>query len=43
MVINNIEIFLRKKEKKSSDMVANNIKFSQKMKNKSQLSIEKNI
>ena len=43
MVINNIEIFLRKKEKKSSDMVANNIKLSQKMKNKSQLSIEKNI
>ena len=43
MVINNIEIFLRKKEKKSSDIVANNIKLSQKMKNKSQLSIEKNI
>ena len=43
MVINNIEVLLRKKEKKISDMVANNIKFSQKMKNKSQLSIEKNI
>ena len=38
-----IKIFLKKKKKKSNNMVMNVTKISQKMKNKSLLSIEKNI
>ena len=37
------QIFLKKKKKKSNNMVVNVTKISQKMKNKSLLSIEKNI
>ena len=39
----NIKIFLKKKKKKSSNIVVNVTKISQKMKNKSLLTIEKNI
>ena len=38
-----IKIFLKKKKKSSNNMAANVTKISQKMKNKSLLSIEKNI
>ena len=38
-----IKIFLKKKKKKSDNMVVNVTKISQKMKNKSLLRIEKNI
>ena len=38
-----IKIFLKKKKKKSNNMVVNVTKISQKMKNKSLLSIEQNI
>ena len=38
-----IKIFLKNKKKKSDNMVVNVTKISQKMKNKSLLSIEKNI
>ena len=37
------EIFLKNKKKKSEKMIANLTKISQKMKNKSLLSIEKNV
>ena len=40
-LVKNIKIFLKKK--KSNNMVVNVIKISQKMKNKSLLSIEKNV
>ena len=38
-----IKIFLKKKKKKSSNMAVNVTKISEEMKNKSLLSIEKNI
>ena len=38
-----IKVFLEKKKKKSDNMVVNNAKIYQKMKNKSFLSKEKNI
>ena len=38
-----IKIFLKKKKKNSNNMVMNVIKISQKAKNKSLLTIEKNI
>ena len=38
-----IKIFLEKKKKKSGNMVVNISKISQKMRNKSLLSVEKNI
>ena len=38
-----IKIFLKKKKKNSNNMVMNVIKISQKVKNKSLLTIEKNI
>ena len=41
MVVNDKEIFLKKKEANSVSMVVNNIDIFQKMKNKGQLSIEK--
>ena len=37
------QMFLRKKKKKSDNMVVNNTKIYQKMKSKSLLSIEKNM
>ena len=40
--VKNIKIFLKKKKKKSDNMAMNDTKISQKMKNKSLLSIEKN-
>ena len=40
-LVKDIKIFLRKKKKKSSNMVVNVTKISQKMKNKSLLSVEK--
>ena len=43
ITVNNIKIFLKKKKKKSNNMVVNVTKISQKMKNKSLLSTEKNI
>ena len=42
-LVKDIEIFLMKKKKKSNNMVVNTTKISQKLKNKSLLSIEKNI
>ena len=42
-IMRNIKIFLKKKMKKSDNMVVNVTKIFQKMKNKSLLSIEKNI
>ena len=42
-LVKDIEIFLKKKKKKSSNMVMNVTKIFQKIKNKSFLSIEKNI
>ena len=42
-LVKDIKIFLKKKKKKSNKMVVNVTKISQKMKNKSLLSIEKNI
>ena len=42
-LMKDIKMFLRKKEKKSDNMVVNVTKISQKMKNKRFLSIEKNI
>ena len=39
----NYKIFLKRKKKKSNNMVVNVKKISQKMKNKSLLSIQKNI
>ena len=42
-LVKEIKIFLRKKKKKSDNMVVNVTKISQKMKSKSLLSIEKNI
>ena len=42
MLLNDIEIFLRKKKTKSFNMVVNNIEIFQKMINKGYLSIEKN-
>ena len=41
-LVKNIKIFLKKKKKKSDNMAMNDTKISQKMKNKSLLSIEKN-
>ena len=41
-LVKNIKIFLRKKKKKSSNMVVNVTKVSQKVKKKSLPSIEKN-
>ena len=42
-LVKDIKIFLRKKKKKSNNMIVNVTKISQKIKNKSLLSIEKNI
>ena len=42
-LMRNINIFLKKKKEKSHNMVVNVTKISQKMQNKSQLSIEKNV
>ena len=42
-LVKDIKVFLRKKNKKSNNAVVNYTKISQKMKNKSLLSIEKNI
>ena len=42
-LVKNIKVFLKKKKKKYHNMIVNDIKFYQKMKNKSLLSIEKNI
>ena len=42
-LVKDIKIVLKKKKKKSDNMVVNVTKISQKMKNKSLLSIEKNI
>ena len=42
-LVKDIKIFLQKKKKKSDCIVVNVTKISQKMKNKSLLSIEKNI
>ena len=42
-LVKDIKIFLKKKKKYSNNMVVNNTKISQIMKNKSLLSIEKNI
>ena len=42
-LVKNIKIFLKKKKLKSNSMIVNVIKISQKMKNKSLLSIEKNV
>ena len=42
-LVKDIKVFLRKKKKKSNNAVMNYTKISQKMKNKSLLSIEKNI
>ena len=42
-LVKDINIFLKKKKKKSGNMVVNVTKISQKMKNKSLLSKEKNI
>ena len=42
-LVKDIKIFLRKKKKKSGNIVVNNTNIYQKMKNKSLLSIEKNI
>ena len=42
-LMKDIKIFLKKKKRKSNNMVMNVTKISQKMKNKSLLSIEKNI
>ena len=42
-LVKNIKIFLKKKKKKSDNMVVNVKKISQKMKNLNWLSIEKNI
>ena len=42
-LVKDIKVFLRKKKKKSNNAVVNYTKISQKMKNKSLLSIEKNI
>ena len=39
MLVRNITVFIKKKKKKSSNMVVSNTKISQKMKNKSYLSI----
>ena len=41
--VKDIKIFLKKKRKKSSNMVVNITEISRKIKNKSLLSIEKNI
>ena len=43
MLLKNIKVFLKKKKKKSDNMVVNDTKIYQKMKNKSWLSIEENI
>ena len=42
-LLKDIKVFLRKEKKKSNHMVPNNTKIYQKMKNKSLLSIVKNI
>ena len=42
-LVKDIKIFLRKKKKKSNNMIVNVTKISQKIKNKSLLSIEKNV
>ena len=42
-LMEDIKIFLKKKKKKNGNMVVNVRKISQKMKNKSLMSIEKNI
>ena len=42
-LVKDIKVFLRKKKKKSNNAVVNYTKISQKMKNKSLLSKEKNI
>ena len=42
-IMKDIKIFLKKKKQKSGNMVVNITKISQKMKNKSLLSIEKDI
>ena len=41
--VKDIKVFLNNKKKKSNNMVVNDTKIYQKMKNKSLLSIEKNI
>ena len=42
-LMKDIKIFLKEKKKKSNNMVVNDIKINQNMKNKSLLSIEKNM
>ena len=42
-LVKNIELFLKKRNKKSDNIVVNDTKISQKMKNKSLLSIENKI
>ena len=42
-LVKDIKIFMKKKKKKSHNMVVNITKISQKMKNKSLLSIEKKL
>ena len=42
-LVKNIEVFLKKRNKKSDNIVVNDTKISQKMKNKSLLSIENKI
>ena len=42
-IVKDIKAFLKKKKRKSNNMVMNDTKIYQKMKNKSLLSIEKNI
>ena len=42
-LVKDIKIFLKKKKKKSDNMVVNVTKLFQKMKNKSLLTVEKNI
>ena len=42
-LVKNIEVFLKKKKKKGDNMIMNDTKIYQEMKNKSLLSIEKKI
>ena len=42
-LVKDIKVFLKTRKKKSNNMVLNNTKIYQKMKNKSLLSIQKNI
>ena len=41
MLVNNVEIFMKKRKTESANMVANNIKIYSKMKNKDQLIYKK--